>query len=85
MTSTPKPFEPQGDPSRHLPIGELEGALRRMPPGGRDEGRVALIVRRRADCARETPERVLLCADEGVPGDAQVGDRIHVIARVQAA
>ncbi|HXK21103.1 MAG TPA: MOSC domain-containing protein [Myxococcota bacterium] len=69
MTSTPKPFEPQGDPSRHLPLAELEGALRRMLPAPRAEGRVALIVRRRADGARETPERVRLCADEGVPGD----------------
>ena len=69
MTSPPKPFEPQGDPSRHLPLAELEGALRRMPPAQREQGRVALIVRRRADGARETPELVRLCAKEGVPGD----------------
>jgi MOSC domain-containing protein YiiM len=61
--------ETQGDPARHRPLADLEAALRALAPAPRDVGRVALLVRRPADGARETPERVRLCPDEGMPGD----------------
>lgn len=65
----PGAVEPQGDASRHRSLAELEAALRALPQSREDAGRVALIVRRRTDRVRETPERVLLSAEEGVPGD----------------
>jgi len=68
-TTTTKPHEPQGDPARHLELAPLEAGLRALPAAPRDTGSVALIVRRRADGARETPARVRLSAEEGVPGD----------------
>lgn len=58
-----------GDRSRHRPLAELEAGLRELPAAPTDSGRLALIVRRRADGVRETPERVLLSPEEGVPGD----------------
>jgi len=60
---------PAGDPSRHRPLAELEAALRALPAASRDAGRVALVVRRRADGVRETPERTRLTREDGVPGD----------------
>jgi len=64
-----KPNEPRGDPSRYLDIAALEAGLARLPRGGRDLGRVSLIVRRGVDGARETLERSLLTNEAGVPGD----------------
>ena len=63
-------FGPPGDPSRHLPLGELEQKLGTLPAAARDAGRVALLVRRRPDKVRETPTRIDLGPDTGVPGDA---------------
>ena len=63
-------FGPPGDPSRHLPLGELEQKLGTLPAAPRDAGRVALLVRRRPDKVRETPTRIDLGPDTGVPGDA---------------
>ena len=63
-------FGPPGDPSRHLPLGELEQKLGTLPASPRDAGRVALLVRRRPDKVRETPTRIDLGPDTGVPGDA---------------
>ena len=60
---------PEGDAARHRPLAELEAALGALPAAPRDTGRLALIVRRRADGVRETPERVVLSPEEGVPGD----------------
>jgi MOSC domain-containing protein YiiM len=60
---------PPGDAARHLPGAELEERLAALPAAPRDAGRVALIVRRRADGVRETPQRVRLSPEEGVPGD----------------
>jgi MOSC domain-containing protein YiiM len=57
------------DPSRHPPLAELEAGLRALPAPPRDAGRLALIVARRPDGTRETPERVCLSPDVGVPGD----------------
>ncbi len=65
-------FGPPGDPSRHLPLGELEQKLGTLSAAARDAGRVALLVRRRADKVRETPTRIDLGPDTGVPGDAWV-------------
>ena len=63
-------FGPSGDPSRHLPLGELEQKLGTLPAAPRDAGRVALLVRRRPDKVREAPTRIDLGPDSGVPGDA---------------
>jgi MOSC domain-containing protein YiiM len=62
-------FGPPGDPTCHPPLAELDAAVRALAPSPRDVGRLALIVRRRADGIRETPERVCLSLEEGVPGD----------------
>ena len=62
--------DPQFGPSRHLPLGELEQKLGTLPAAPRDAGRVALLVRRRPDKVRETPTRIDLGPDTGVPGDA---------------
>jgi hypothetical protein len=62
-------YGPQGDASRHLPLAALQASLRAMPASARDSGRLALIVRRRPDGVRETPECVRLTPEEGVPGD----------------
>jgi len=63
-------FGPSGDPSRYLPLGELEQKLGTLPAAPRDAGRVALLVRRRPDKVRETPTRIDLGPDTGVLGDA---------------
>ncbi|MDX1648681.1 MAG: MOSC domain-containing protein [Myxococcota bacterium] len=65
----PEAFGPEGDPARHLPHAELEARLRALPAAPRDAGRVALLVRRRADGLRETPERARLSPEEGLDGD----------------
>jgi MOSC domain-containing protein YiiM len=70
-------YGPQGDPSRHHAASDLEGAYRALPQAPKDEGRVALIVARRADGVRETPERARLTADGGVPGDRWSRNQRH--------
>jgi len=62
-------YGPRGDPSRHLPLAELQASLAALPPAPLDAGRIVLLVRRRADGVRETPERVRLSPEEGMPGD----------------
>jgi MOSC domain-containing protein YiiM len=62
-------YGPPGDPSRHRRLAELESGLRALAGAPTSSGRLALIVRRRADGVRETPGRVRLSPDEGVPGD----------------
>lgn len=60
---------PWGDAARHL--GEqalLDGLARLSAPTER--GKLELIVSRRDDARRETPERVRLTREGGVPGDA---------------
>jgi hypothetical protein len=66
---TKEAYGPEGDAARHLGQHELEAALRALPAAPRDAGRLALIVRRHPDGARETLPRVRLALDEGVPGD----------------
>jgi MOSC domain-containing protein YiiM len=53
----------------YRPLADLEADLRALPNAPRDVGRVALIVRRPSVGVRETPGRVHLSAEEGVPGD----------------
>jgi hypothetical protein len=60
---------PRGDPARHRPLASLEAGLGALPAAPRDEGRLLLVVRRRADGVREAPERIVLSREEGVPGD----------------
>ena len=59
-----------GDSSCHRPLAELEAGLRVLPELPRDSGRLTLIVRRSENGSRETPERIRLTPDEGVPGDS---------------
>lgn len=60
---------PHGDSTRHLPVSELEARLGALPGAPKELGRLALIVCRSAEGVRETPERVHLSVEEGVPGD----------------
>ena len=59
-----------GDSSCHRPLAELEAGFRALPELPADSGRLSLIVRRRVDGSRETPERIRLTPDDGVPGDS---------------
>jgi MOSC domain-containing protein YiiM len=58
----------QDGPTHHLPLAELEAGFRSLPDAPKDSGRVALIVCR-GDGFRETPQRVRLTPENGVPGD----------------
>ena len=62
--------DPAGDPALHLSLEALERGLASLPMAPRDRGRIVLIVARRDGGVRETPVRVTLTTDEGVPGDA---------------
>jgi MOSC domain-containing protein YiiM len=62
-------YGPDGDPAHHRSLAELSRGLGALPESPKDVGRLHLIVRRRADGTRETPERVYLSPEEGVPGD----------------
>jgi MOSC domain-containing protein YiiM len=59
-----------GDPACFRTQAELESGLRALPGAPRERGRVALVVSRREGGRRETPQRVELTPDAGVPGDA---------------
>ena len=61
---------PQGDSTRHLPFAELEARLGALGGAPKDSGRLALIVCRTGEGIRETPQRIHLTAEEGVPGDS---------------
>jgi len=65
----PEAYGPQGEAAAHRAFIDLEAGLRALPAADKEMGRVALIVRRRADGVREAPERVELSLAEGVPGD----------------
>lgn len=62
-------YGPEGDASLHRKLADLETGLRGLEKAPKNAGRLALIVRRRPDGVRETPEYVQLFPDEGVPGD----------------
>lgn len=53
----------------HLSLATLESRLHALPPLPKDSGRLTLIMRRLEDSSRETPERLRLSPEEGVPGD----------------
>jgi MOSC domain-containing protein YiiM len=65
----PEAYGPAGDAAAHLPLGALEAGLRALREAPRDLGRIALIVRRRADGVREELAGARLSLEEGVPGD----------------
>jgi MOSC domain-containing protein YiiM len=60
---------PFGNAARHRPLAALEAGLRALGPAPGRSGRVALLVLRRADGVRDTPERVRLTGEEGLAGD----------------
>jgi len=62
-------YGPEGDAATHRALLDLETRWRSLPAPGKDAGVVALIVYRRPDGVRETPQRVSLSREEGVPGD----------------
>lgn len=64
-----EPGGPPGDASRHLPLAEIERLFLALPPPPADSGRLAQIVRRRADGAHETLDVVCVTPESGVPGD----------------
>ena len=53
----------------HIPLAQLEAGLRSLAPASTNTGHLALIVRRRPDGSRETPERVQLTPEEGLGED----------------
>ncbi len=59
-----------GDPARYTTLDHLERSLAAMPGAPADRGRLVLLVRRWEGGLRETPERVRLEPDAGLPGDA---------------
>ena len=67
--SDPEAYGPAGDPDRHLPLAQLQARLAAMPVASPESGVVRLIVRRRPDGTRETPERATLSPEIGLPGD----------------
>src|SRR3954466_495668 len=60
-----------GDPSRHRALADLEACFSSLSAAPLDAGRVSLIVRKNETGGlRETPARIRLALDSGVPGDA---------------
>ena len=62
--------ESVGDPPQYRALEELEEGLEALPRAPRERGRVELIVARKEGGRRESPDRVRLEADAGVPEDA---------------
>jgi MOSC domain-containing protein YiiM len=58
-----------GDPARFPALAALDRGFHALPAPPADRGSLLLIVRRRPDGGRETPARVLLTVEDGVPGD----------------
>jgi MOSC domain-containing protein YiiM len=59
-----------GDPARFRPLAELERMLTDLPRLNKDQGRVALLMKRVKDGRREVLREAVLAPDAGVPGDA---------------
>src|SRR5688572_20854384 len=55
--------------SEHRSHAELEAQFQALPAPPKDAGRLVLMVRRREDGTRETPERARFTPEEGLPGD----------------
>jgi hypothetical protein len=62
-------FGPRGDATRHRGLAALEAGFRALRESPQESGTLRLIVRRRADGTRETPDRVELTREHGVPDD----------------
>jgi len=62
-------YGPAGDAARHRALADLEAGVRGLAVLPKDSGFLTWIVCRRADGVRETPARVRLTPEEGVPGD----------------
>jgi hypothetical protein len=62
-------YGPRGDSSRHRYLDELESGYQALDAPPSDEGRLALLVLRRGDGVRETPQRAVLSIEDGMPGD----------------
>jgi hypothetical protein len=60
----------RGDPARFRSFDELKQMLKAMPASAKNEGRVALLMRRGEGGRRETLQTAVLEPDDGVPGDA---------------
>lgn len=60
---------PAGDPSRHLPLVELEARLDAMAAPPKDAGRVAALFARPGSNQRVAQDRVRLTTAGGMPGD----------------
>jgi len=56
-------------PPPHRPLADLEDLLRGLPRPPADEGRLVMIVCRRAPGVHEALDRVRLDFEQGVPGD----------------
>ena len=67
---TPPDDGPNGDPSRHLSLAELDRGLGSLPAAPSDQGRVVVMVARREGGVRATPQSAELTAAGGMPGDA---------------
>jgi MOSC domain-containing protein YiiM len=59
-----------GDPAAFVALDVLEAWLRSAPPAPADIGRVRMLVTRPRGGARETPHRVSMTPETGMPGDA---------------
>lgn len=64
-----EPHGSHGADSFHLPLADLEARLHALPEAPRDSGILVLIVCRQFEGPRQTPPRVRLTPEEGVPGD----------------
>jgi len=62
-------YGPLGDASRHRPLAELEAGLRALAAAPTSTGHLALLVCRRADGVRETPERAIHNTSPNRPGN----------------
>ena len=60
----------RGDPARYRTLQDLERRLHALPIAPRDQGRVALLMRRGPGGRRELLSEAVLDTDVGVPGDA---------------
>ncbi len=59
-----------GDANRFRALADLEAGVDNLPGSHRNDGRVALLMRRGEGGRREMLNRALLAPDTGVPGDA---------------
>ena len=59
-----------GEAARFRTLADLQAAWRAINASPSNKGRVSLVVRRTERGVRETPDRVRLTPEQGVPGDA---------------